>query len=141
MAKSTDRRVALISVHPEFADKILSGEKRVELRRSKLHSAISHLVIYATAPRSVVLGWVKVTDIESGSPTKVWDAHKKHAGISRARFRQYFEGCRSAVAIHVDDPQPLQAPMRLSEINDGLAAPQSWRYLSHDDAVRVGIVL
>ena len=141
MAKPTDQRVALISVHPEFADKLLSGEKRVELRRSRVRGAISHLVIYATAPKSAVLGWVKVTAVESASPTNIWNAHKKHAGISRARFRRYFRGCRSATAIRVVDPQPLQRPLRLSQINEDLSAPQSWRYLSPDDAARVGIDL
>lgn len=141
MVESADRRVALISVHPEFAERILTGEKRVELRRSRLHSAISHLVIYATSPRSAVVGWVRVSEVETGSPTKVWNTHKNHAGISRARFRKYFQGRTSAVAIHVSDPQPLESPMRLKEINDDLSPPQSWRYLSLEDAARVGIAL
>lgn len=141
MASQSDRRVALISIHPEFAERILNGEKQVELRRSRLHGAISHLVIYATAPIGAVLGWVRVTSIESASPTKVWDTHKKHAGISRARFREYYKGCRSAVAIHVSEPEPLPRPLHLNEIRAGLSAPQSWRYLSHDEAARVGLEL
>lgn len=141
MAETENRRVALISVHPEYAEKILNGEKQVELRRSRFHGTISHLVIYATAPTCAVMGWVRVSHVESGSPTKVWNKHKNHAGISRARFREYFRGCQSAFAIHVHGPKLLSTPMHLNAIRDGLSAPQSWRYLSQDDAARVGIAL
>ena len=141
MAEFSHRRVAMISVHPEFAEKLLTGEKRVELRRTKFHEALSHLVIYATAPQSVILGWVRVTSIESASPSRIWETHKRHAGISRARFRRYFQGTRSATAIHVVDPQSLQEPLRLNQIKDDLRPPQSIRYLSPSDAARVGIEL
>ena len=141
MVGQSDRRVALISIHPEFAERILNGEKQVELRRSKLHGAISHLVIYATAPIGAVLGWVRVTSVESASPTKVWDTHKNHAGVTRARFREYFRGCHLAVAIQISDPEPLPTPLYLDQISEGLSAPQSWRYLSHDEASRVGLEL
>lgn len=139
MVKSADRRVALISVHPEFADKLLSGEKQVELRRTKLRGAISHLAIYATAPRSAVLGWVTVTNVESASPTSLWNAHKQHAGISRARFRRYFQGCKLATAIRVAEPRHLETPFRLSQFRENVSPPQSWRYLSDDDATKLGI--
>jgi predicted transcriptional regulator len=141
MVETIDRRVALISVHPEYAEKILNGEKQVELRRSKLHSAVSHLVIYATAPKSAVLGWVRVTGIDTGSPTRLWNRHKQHAGVSRRQFRRYFKGSRAAFAIHVDQPQSLHTPLHLNEINRDLCPPQSWRYLSNDEAARVGIEL
>lgn len=130
MVESADRQVALISVHPEYADKLLSGEKRVELRKTRFSRDLTHLLIYATAPLSAVLGWVRVAGVDHAPPTPVWERHKTHAGISRRAFRDYFRGRRLATAIRVDSPSRLERPLKLSEIDPELRAPQSFCYLS-----------
>lgn len=139
MAQRSARRVALMSIHPEYAEALLDGTKTVELRRSRFANDISHILIYATSPVQKVLGWAKTGPIKEGSPTRIWETHKGQAGISRSTYRAYFQGSRRAIAIHVMSPQWLPTPLSLSEIDDGLQAPQSWRYLSLEAAQRAGI--
>ena len=139
MAQRSTRRVALMSIHPEHAEALLDGRKKVELRKSRFASDISHILIYATSPVQRVLGWARANRVEEGSPSKIWETHKSHAGVSRRTYRTYFQGHRRATAIHIADPQRLSDPLPLSEIEDGLKPPQSWRYLSPDAAARVGI--
>ena len=139
MAPRPTRRVALMSIRPEYAEALLDGTKKVELRKSRFASDISHILIYATSPVQRVLGWAKASHVEEGSPTRIWETHKEHAGIRRRAYRTYFQGHRRATAIHVADPQRLRDPLPLSEIEDGLKPPQSWQYLSPAAAARVGI--
>lgn len=139
MAESADRQVALISVRPEYANKLLSGEKRVELRKTRFSRDLTHLLIYATAPLSAVLGWVRVEGIERAAPSRLWEQHKAHAGISRRAFRDYFRGYRSATAIRVGSPKRLSEPRALSQIDPQLQAPQNFRYVSNEVAARAGI--
>lgn len=139
MAQRSARRVALMSIHPEYAEALLAGTKTVELRRSRFANDISHILIYATSPVQKVLGWAKTGSVEEGSPTSIWEAHKSRAGISRSVYRAYFRGHPRATAIHVATPQRLEKPLALSEVEDGLKAPQSWRYLSLEAAQRAGI--
>lgn len=139
MAQRPARRIALMSIHPEYAEALLDGTKTVELRRSRFANDISHILIYATSPVQKVLGWAKTGSIEEGSPTSIWEAHKNRTGIPRSVYRAYFQGSRRAIAIHVTSPQWLSTPLALSEIDDSLRAPQSWRYLSSEAAQRAGI--
>lgn len=139
MAQRSTRRVALMSIHPEYAEALLDGRKKVELRKSRFASDISHILIYATSPVQRVLGWARASHVEVDSPTRIWETHKEHAGIKRRAYRAYFQGHRRATAIHIADPQRMSAPLPLSEIEDGLKPPQSWRYLSPAAAARVGI--
>ena len=139
MAQRSTRRVALMSIHPEYAEALLDGSKKVELRKSRFASDISHILIYATSPVQRVLGWARTSQVEVGSPTRIWEANKEHAGIRRQAYRAYFRGRRRATAIHVTDPHRLRDPLPLSEVDGGLKPPQSWRYLSPDAAARVGI--
>lgn len=139
MAESADRQVALISVRPEYANKLLSGEKRVELRKTRFSRDLTHLLIYATAPLSAVLGWVRVEGIDRAAPSRLWEQHKAHAGISRRAFRDYFHGHSLATAIRVGSPQRLSEPRRLSQIHPRLQAPQNFCYVTDEVATRAGI--
>ena len=139
MAELSTRRVVLMSIHPEYADALLDGTKTVELRKSRVASDISHIVIYATAPIQRVLGWVKAVKVEHGRPTEIWKTHKSQVGIRAGAFRAYYRGHLQATAIHVDSPQRLSTPLALSALEEQLTAPRSWRYLSAAAARNVGI--
>ena len=139
MADNSPGRIVLMSIHPEYAEALLDGRKTVELRKSRVAEDISHIVIYATAPVQRVLGWVKAVHVEHGSPSAIWKRHKSRTGIRERAFRSYYQGHARAVAIHVDSPRRLAAPLELSAIEDGLTPPQSWRYLSDAAAESVGI--
>ena len=139
MADQSSGRIVLMSIHPEYAEALLDGTKTVELRKSPVAGDVSHIVIYATAPVQRVLGWVETVRVEDGSPSAIWKRHKSRTGIRERAFRTYYRGHPRAVAIHVDSPRRLAAPLELSAIEDGLTAPQSWRYLSAAAAQSVGI--
>ena len=47
---------AILSIHPEYAYKILSGEKTHELRKVLFKKPVTHVLVYATAPISKVIG-------------------------------------------------------------------------------------
>ena len=86
----------LISIHPEFVEKIISGQKVFEFRKTLPSQLPTHLVIYATTPVQRVVAVAEVNEVLTGSPSEIWERSKKGAGISRAYFRQYFSGRKSA---------------------------------------------
>ena len=44
------KKILLISIHPKFVEKILTGEKRFEFRKHIPSCEISHILIHATTP-------------------------------------------------------------------------------------------
>lgn len=126
---------ALISIHPGYAEKILSGEKRLEFRRSWAVTPVDLLVIYATAPVQRVVALAEVGQVIRGSKTKLWKlAQDEGGGISRRKLFAYLDGKQEGVA--------LQLARRL-KIGDGIdprilfgpefRPPQSFRYLKPDE--------
>ncbi len=123
----------LISVKPQYADLILTGEKEVELRRSKPRVAIgSAVLIYATSPSCSLHGLCQVEEVVQEKPSELWDRWGALTGVSLQTFRAYFEGVDRAVGIRLGAAQLLARPIPLSDLRDRLSGfhpPRSFRYL------------
>ena len=122
-------RVALMSIHPRYAEALLAGTKRIEFRKRRLADDVTTVLIYATMPVGRLVGVFEVDGYDIASPSALWERHRGHAGISRSAYRRYFRGQPRAVGILVRDARRLDHPVALSELDEALRAPQSFRYL------------
>jgi predicted transcriptional regulator len=127
-----DRSIALLSIHPKFAHAIMRGEKRVEFRRKSPRADTSHVVVYATAPISKVVGFFEVDGIEAGSPGNLWERFSSVGGIREDDFVRYYTSCAVGTAIRVGSVTQVQPPVPLDCIDPELSPPQSFRYLKGD---------
>jgi len=121
--------VALISIHPQFADRILTGRKRVEFRKMRFTNSITHVVLYATSPVKRILGYFTVKGIDHASPPDLWRRYQGVAGIEEASFFSYFRKCNNGIAIKVDKVFRLPEPHPLSILDSELTPPRSFCYL------------
>lgn len=120
----------LLSIKPEFANKILNGEKKFEFRKSLFRrDGIKTVLIYATMPIGKVIGEFDIDHIISNSPQQVWQETSKFSGITKSFFDSYFENKEMAHAIKVKQAREYDAPQDLEEIKAGLKAPQSYVYI------------
>lgn len=134
MDKSTCTKVALLSVHPRYADAILQGTKTVEFRKRPLSPTVTHVAIYATKPVGKVVGVFSVAEQITDNPFKLWAKFKEVGGISRDRFLDYFKGREQGVGIRVEDLVPLEEHLSLEEAFGISRAPQSFQYFLHTEA-------
>ncbi len=137
MARPENRRVALLSIHPRFADAILGGDKTVELRRTRLSVDVSHIVVYSTSPVRRVVGWFEVNGFERDRPSRLWRRYGVATCLSRKEFLAYFDGAAEGTAISVGRVVALDEPMELMTLGS-FTAPQSYRYL--DESAVVGLL-
>ena len=118
----------LLSIKPEYANKIMSGEKKFEYRKAAPQKKVDTILIYSTKPQGIILGEVHVLNIISGSPTFIWQKTKSYAGITREKYRQYFKGCKIAFAYCLDTPVLFNPSKSLSEFGIHYS-PQSYIYI------------
>lgn len=123
--------IALISIHPRFAQAILQGEKLVELRRVAFKRIITHVVMYETGTTGAIVGVFKVKRVVEESPTIVWETYNGTSGLTKSEFDAYFKGKAKAVAIEVGKATRFKNPISLQDIQIS-RPPQSFLYLPSD---------
>jgi predicted transcriptional regulator len=120
----------LLSIKPEYVNKILSGEKKFEFRRfSRLKSPVKVVVIYATQPVGKVVGEFEVDDFIQESPEKLWELTYQFAGVEKHFFDDYFKGKSIGAAFKIGNVCTYDEPLSLEELGNNIRAPQSFRYL------------
>lgn len=122
----------LLSIKPEYVDRIFSGEKRYEFRKTSFSRAVSCAVVYATYPVGLVVGEFEVGTILESDPTEIWARTQKSAGISKDLYFKYFSGRVKAVAIQIKKVHRYREAVNPYKRCKNFIAPQSFRYL--DDA-------
>lgn len=119
-----------MSIKPEFAGAILSGDKVVEFRKRPVAADVSHVLIYATMPVGALLGWFAVQEQKTMSPTRLWSTFCKVGGISKSRFFEYYDQREYGTGILVESVGQFPAPVSLAELDTTLRPPQSFQYLT-----------
>lgn len=120
----------LLSIKPEFVEKILSGEKKYEFRKKLFkRQSVKTIVIYATMPIGKVVGEFDIDHVISDEPNLVWEKTKKYAGVSKSFYDEYFEEKSLVFAIAVGKVTLYDEPKSLNYFGKNIVAPQSYRYL------------
>jgi len=132
MDRKSARRVALMSIKPQYAFRLFSGEKRVEFRRRATTDKITHIVVYATRPVSAVVGILEIEDLVRGTPKALWRAFSKVGGIERADFFDYFAGTTTGVAYVVGKARSCALACELGKFGLPKVPPQAVQYLPPD---------
>ena len=64
----------LLSIRPEYAEKIFNGKKKYEYRRVIFKNRNIHsIVVYATKPIKKIIGEFEIDEILSDRPNKIWE--------------------------------------------------------------------
>ena len=120
----------LLSIKPEYANRIFDGSKKYEFRKHLPQQKIDKIVVYSTDPVQRVIGEVEVSGTLSMNPTPLWESTKKAAGISREKYRKYFHGCQTANAFILGHLHLFETPRLLSDYGVK-SAPQFFVYLEN----------
>ncbi|GBG10266.1 hypothetical protein PAT3040_04988 [Paenibacillus agaridevorans] len=121
----------LLSIKPEFVEKIFSGEKKYEYRKSIFKKEdIDTVVVYSTMPEGKIVGEFKIETIIMKRPDVLWEETKEDSGVSNIFFQQYFENRLEGYAIKISSPKRYDEPIDPKIENKSFHAPQSFCYIT-----------
>lgn len=129
MGTAATERVAVMAIHPRYADAILRGNKLVEFRKRKLADDITTVLIYATAPVQKVVGEFSIKRTVIDEPATIWASFGDVGVIDETSFATYYASSAQAVALVVDRAIRYKRPHALSEL-EAKSIPQSFYYVS-----------
>lgn len=129
-----------ISVKPQFASKIVDGEKSIELRKSKPKVGQGdYILIYATKPFMKVVGFAKIEQIIDTNPQKMWDSYSEKLGINKLDYDNYFNNSNRAIGIQISSVCKFKKGFLLSDIKKIMptfSPPQTYLYFSKFQILR-----
>ena len=131
--------IYLMSIKPKYANMILAGKKKYELRRLEGLPPIeegSVIVIYASGRVRSLVGEFRARRVYQGLPERIWGfVSRPGSGVDEEAWN-YIKGARRAMAIEVGDPTWYPVQVTLDEIRrviPGWMPPYSYRRLDDGD--------
>ena len=118
----------IISIKPQFVEKILSGEKKYEFRRRIYKQEVEKIYIYQTAPDSKIVAYFTPGEIIKDTPENLWNSFKEVSGTTEEHLLNYLHDKEEAYAIEITDLEIFDEPFS----PEGIAAPQSYKYIEYD---------
>jgi predicted transcriptional regulator len=119
----------ILSIKPEYANKIFEGTKKYEFRRAIFKNPdIKKIVVYSSSPVQKIIGEFEIDRIITHNLETLWSKTKKHSGISEDFFFQYFGDKELGFAIKIKNTKLYRTPKCIRE-DYNLFPPQSFLYL------------
>lgn len=119
----------LLSIKPEFAEKIFNGTKKYEFRRSVFKNRdVKTVVVYASSPVQQVIGEFEIDRILNHNLEELWQITKDYSGISEHFFFEYFDNKEKGYAIKIGKARRYKKALSLKE-DFNVVPPQSFMYL------------
>lgn len=120
----------LLSIKPEFAEKIFDGTKCYEYRKAPYRNhSVKTIVVYVTRPVAKIVGEFDVEEIISGAPGDVWNITESASGITKEFYSEYFQGRACAFAFKIGSTRQYDEPVNPEDMFENFTAPQSFRYI------------
>lgn len=118
----------VLSIKPEFADKIFDGSKKFEFRRSIFKNEdVKTVIVYASSPVKKVIGEFEIDSIIKEELESLWQMTSDYSGISKDYFDKYFFDKEAGYAIKIKSTKRYRQPKSLQKDFD-LMPPQSFAY-------------
>lgn len=119
----------ILSIKPEFADKIFEGTKKYEFRRVIFkNTEVSKIIVYASSPVQKIIGEFEIDQIINSDLESLWNKTRKHSGISQDYFFEYFSKKERGFAIKIKNFKRYRQPKCIRSDFNALP-PQSFLYV------------
>lgn len=124
----------LLSIKPQYVEKILSGEKMYEFRKQEFkRKDVDTIIVYSSGKVRKLVGEIKFKKILCDTPCSIWNITHSKAGMSEKSFMKYYMDKDKAYAIVIDSFLPYNESIGLEDKYPGIKAPQSYRYIDETD--------
>ena len=119
----------LLSIKPEFVEKIINGEKKYEYRKRIFKKEVEKIVVYSTMPVGKIVCELKIEEVINDSPEKIWVQTSKYSGVNEDFFMKYFSDRNNGYALKISEVHTFDEPIDPREKFDNFVAPQSFKYI------------
>lgn len=118
----------VLSIKPEFANKIFDGTKKFEFRKAIFkNDKIKTVIVYSSSPVQQVIGEFEIERIINHDIDTLWGLTQEESGITEEYFYKYFADRLQGFAIEIKKVKKYKTPKCL-RADFNLFPPQSFAY-------------
>ena len=118
----------VLSIKPEFANKIFDGTKKFEFRKAIFkNEKIKTVIVYSSSPVQQVIGEFEIERIINHDIDTLWGLTHQESGITEDYFYKYFEDRLEGFAIQIRKVKKYRTSKCL-RTDFNLFPPQSFAY-------------
>lgn len=126
----------IMSIRPEYAERILAGTKTVEIRRRFSTARVpATCVLYASSPVQQVVGQVNIVRATRLDPYQAWVRFGQRAQCSQREMVDYASGANEVSVLELANPLRYPTPVALSTIRSwmdrSMRPPQNHSLISN----------
>ena len=121
----------ILSIKPEFVEKIFSGEKQYEYRKILFKQKVDTIYIYASRPISKIVGEFKIEETLCDTPENIWKETKRQSGVTWKFFDKYYKGKSKAVALKIKECKEYKEAINPESLIPNFKVPQSFIYIEN----------
>ncbi|PKP59871.1 MAG: hypothetical protein CVT88_04400 [Candidatus Altiarchaeales archaeon HGW-Altiarchaeales-1] len=121
-------QIGLISVKPEYVEKILNGSKKVELKKFPLKKGVKNVLVYATRPTKKIVCILHIEEVIEDTSKNLWSKFGNISGVKKKEFFEYFKGCKKCFAFKIKDAEKFPEPIDPYKIFPDFRAPETITY-------------
>lgn len=120
----------VLSIRPTYVQRILAGQKTIELRRRFPNALDRVVLIYSTSPVQAIVATARLRAVQPLRLSQLWRIYGHDAAVTKAEFDAYFTGADEGCALILDDVMPFRNPMHLTDLVEKFefSPPQSYCY-------------
>ena len=121
----------IMSIKPKYVNRILNGTKKFEFRKNiplKIRD-VDKIFIYSTSPQKKIVGHFFFFFFYKMKINDLWYKTKKHSGIEKKDFKDYFKDKNYGFAIEIGTVVEYGIPLDFKKIDKTGVVPQSFKYI------------
>jgi predicted transcriptional regulator len=126
------QRDMVLSIKPQYSEKIIVGRKTVELRRRFPVNVPkgTKAYVYSTTPVRAIVGYAEIKGVLKKPVAQIWEDHSHTAFIKKEDFDAYFKGAEHGFVLCFKNARALNNEIKLDELRERyhFQPPQSFLY-------------
>lgn len=111
----TDVATVVLAMTGEQAEHVLTGERAVEIRRSRMNRTVDRMLIYQT-DIGLVVGEIRVRGMLAATPDTIWNEYGAASLMSRQTFDERADGANRLYAYRLEHPLRYETAKPLTDI-------------------------
>ena len=129
--------IIMLSIKPEYSNKIFSMEKTIELRKRLPKFVSKYVLVYESSPTKKIVGVfeIKRTIIKSINELK---KYSKRAKVSKTFISNYYKGKNKGIAFEIRKVFEFEQKITLEILRSvNLNPPQDFRYINKEQMTSI----